>query len=128
VRDMSPIDGLLTVVDIPLARNRRVCHSTRTIPLTTQYTDTTHMPPDQQVYNLKVDSSGRIALPSEARERRHIATGDTVVVIEDAAGLHIKTREQLLAEVQALFAQHVPRGVLLSDEINAERRSEIERD
>jgi hypothetical protein len=30
--------------------------------------------------------------------------------------------------VQELFAQHVPRGVLLSDEINAERRAEHERD
>ncbi len=43
-------------------------------------------------------------------------------------GLHIKTRDQLLAEVQAHFEKHVPRRVLLSDEINAERRSEIERD
>jgi AbrB family looped-hinge helix DNA binding protein len=86
------------------------------------------MPDKQQIYNLKVDSSGRIALPSEARQRRHICTGDTVVVIEDDDGLHIKTREQLLAEVQEQFARHVPRGVLLSDEINAERRSEIERD
>jgi AbrB family looped-hinge helix DNA binding protein len=82
----------------------------------------------QQVYNLKVDSSGRIAIPSEARERRHISSGDTVVVIEDDAGLHIKTRDQLLAEIQAAFAKSVPRGVLLSDEINEERRSEIERD
>jgi AbrB family looped-hinge helix DNA binding protein len=81
-----------------------------------------------QVYNVKVDSSGRIALPSDARERRHIASGDTVVLVEDENGLHIKTREQLLAEVQELFAQHVPRGVLLSDEINAERRAEHERD
>jgi AbrB family looped-hinge helix DNA binding protein len=81
-----------------------------------------------QVYNLKVDASGRIAIPSEARERRHISTGDTVVVIEDDSGLHIKTRDQLLAEIQAEFARKVPRGVLLSDEINEERRSEVERD
>jgi AbrB family looped-hinge helix DNA binding protein len=82
----------------------------------------------EQVYNLKVDASGRIAIPSEARVRRQIASGDTVVVIEDDAGLHIKTRDQLLAEVQAAFAEAVPRGVLLSDEINAERRSDAERD
>ena len=86
------------------------------------------MSADQQIYNLKVDASGRIVLPSESRERLHIAGGDTVVAVEDDSGLHIKTRDQLLAEVQALFAKHVPRGVLLSDEINAERRSEIERD
>jgi AbrB family looped-hinge helix DNA binding protein len=83
---------------------------------------------DKQVYNLKVDASGRIVLPADARQRNHIAEGDTVVIIDDDSGLHIKTRDQLLAEVQALFAKHVPRGVLLSDEINADRRSEIERD
>jgi AbrB family looped-hinge helix DNA binding protein len=83
---------------------------------------------DKQLYNLKVDASGRIVLPADARQRNHIAEGDTVVVIDDDSGLHIKTRDQLLAEVQALFAKHVARGVLLSDEINADRRSEIERD
>ena len=83
---------------------------------------------DKQVYNLKVDASGRIVLPADARQRNRITEGDTVVIIDDDSGLHIKTRDQLLAEVQALFAKHVPRGVLLSDEINADRRSEIERD
>ena len=82
----------------------------------------------QQVYHLKVDSSGRIVLPADARARNHIAEGDTVVVMEDTAGLHIKTREQLLAEVRAHFAKFVPPGVLLSEEILQDRRSEIERD
>ena len=82
----------------------------------------------QEIYRLKVDSSGRVALPSELRERHHISQGDTIVVIENNQGVHIKTLDQVLAEVQAEFAKHVPRGVLLSDEINADRRSEIERD
>jgi hypothetical protein len=50
------------------------------------------------------------------------------VVVEDINGLHIKTRDQLLAEVQAHFAKFVPRGVLLSDEVNEDRRAEHERD
>jgi AbrB family looped-hinge helix DNA binding protein len=86
------------------------------------------MSAERQVYNLKVDASGRIVLPSQTRERLHIAGGDTVIIVEDETGVHLKTRDQLLAEVQAHFAKHVPRGVLLSDEINADRRSEIERD
>ena len=86
------------------------------------------MEDNPQVHRVKVDSSGRIALPSDTRQRRHIASGDTVVVIEDENGLHIKTREELLAEVQAEFARHVPRGLLLSDQINADRRAEHERD
>lgn len=81
-----------------------------------------------QIYRLKVDTSGRIVLPTEARERNHIAGGDTVVVVDDATGIHIKTLDQMLAEVQAEFAKHVPRDVLLSEEILEDRRSEIERD
>jgi hypothetical protein len=42
--------------------------------------------------------------------------------------LRVKTREQLLAEVQAHFAKYVPRDVLLSDEVNQDRRAEHERD
>jgi AbrB family looped-hinge helix DNA binding protein len=82
----------------------------------------------QQIYNLKVDSSGRIVLPAEARDRQHIATGDTVVVVEDDHGLHIKTREQIKAEVQAFFADLAPPDVLLSEEILQDRRAEHERD
>jgi AbrB family looped-hinge helix DNA binding protein len=86
------------------------------------------MQTEHQVYRLKVDTSGRIVLPADLRQKNHIAEGDTIVVIKDDAGLHIKTLDQIIAEVQAEFAKHVPRGVLLGDEINAERRSEIERD
>jgi AbrB family looped-hinge helix DNA binding protein len=83
---------------------------------------------DKQIYNLKVDASGRIVLPADARARKHITEGDTVVVIDDDSGLHIKTQDQLMAEVQAHFAKFVPKGVLLSEEILKDRRSEIERD
>jgi len=86
------------------------------------------MSTERQVYNLKVDPSGRIVLPAPTHERLHISGGDTVIIVEDESGVHLKTRDQLLAEVQAHFAKHVPRGILRSDEINADRRSEIERD
>jgi AbrB family looped-hinge helix DNA binding protein len=86
------------------------------------------MSADRQVYNLKVDASGRIVLPSQTRERLNIAGGDTVTIVEDESGVHLKTRDQLLAEAQAYFASFVPRGVLLSEEVLQDRRSEIERD
>ena len=81
-----------------------------------------------QTYHLKVDSSGRILLPSDARERHRIANGDTVVVTDDTSGLRIKTLDEVIAEAQAYFAKLVPRGVLLSDEVNQDRRAEHERD
>jgi len=86
------------------------------------------MQTEPQIYRLKVDNSGRIVLPADLRQQHHIAEGDTIVVVKDNHGLHLKTLDQVIAEVQEEFAKHVPRGVLLGDEINAERRSEIERD
>jgi AbrB family looped-hinge helix DNA binding protein len=83
---------------------------------------------DHRVYRTKVDSSGRIVLPSEARERNHIAEGDTVVVVEDAHGLHVKSLDQALREAQAYFASLAPKSVILSESLLVDRRSESERD
>ena len=47
----------------------------------------------RQVYNLKVDPSGRIVLPAQTRERLHISGGDTVVIVEDESGVHLKNAE-----------------------------------
>jgi bifunctional DNA-binding transcriptional regulator/antitoxin component of YhaV-PrlF toxin-antitoxin module len=86
------------------------------------------MQEQQQIYRLKVDSSGRVALPIDARNRHHIAHGDTVVIVDDKRGLHIKTHAQILAEAQAYFATLAPPDVLLSQELLNDRRAEHERD
>jgi AbrB family looped-hinge helix DNA binding protein len=83
---------------------------------------------EQQVYHLKVDASGRIVLPAEARQRNHIAEGDTVIITENAEGLLIKTRDKVLADARAYFANLAPASVSLSEEILRDRRSEAERD
>jgi hypothetical protein len=62
------------------------------------------------------------------RDRHQIASGDTLVVADDSFGLRVKTRNEVLAEAQAYFAKLAPPGVLLSDEINEDRRAEFERD
>jgi AbrB family looped-hinge helix DNA binding protein len=81
-----------------------------------------------QIYHVKLDSSGRLLIPSEARERHGIASGDTLVVVDDGSGLRVKTRDEVLAEAQAYFATLAPADVLLSEEINQDRRAEYERD
>ena len=83
---------------------------------------------DSRVYHLKVDSSGRIVLPADARARNHILEGDTVVVAADESGMHIKTREQVLADAQAYYAKLAPSSVVLSEEVLKNRRAEHERD
>jgi hypothetical protein len=67
-------------------------------------------------------------LPAEVRARNHICEGDTVIVVEDANGLHVKTREQIKVEVQAYFSDLAPPDVLISEEILQDRRAEHERD
>ncbi len=75
---------------------------------------------EHRVYRTRVDASGRIVLPSEARERNHIAEGDTVVVVEDTHGLHVKSLDQALAEAQDYFATLAPKSVVLSDALLAD--------
>ncbi|MBX7074049.1 MAG: AbrB/MazE/SpoVT family DNA-binding domain-containing protein [Pirellulales bacterium] len=83
---------------------------------------------EQWIYHAKIDASGRLVIPAEARERHHINEGDTVVVVDDERGLHLKSLDQALAEAQDYFATLAPPERILSDEINADRRTEAERD
>ena len=82
----------------------------------------------RQVFHIKLDSSGRLLIPSEARERYQMESSDTLVVVDDGHGLRVRTREQVKAEVQAYFADLAPADVSLSDEIIRDRRAEHERD
>ena len=86
------------------------------------------MQTEPQVYHLKVDTSGRVVLPAEMRHKNHIAGGDTILVVKDAQGLHIKTRDQVIKETQAYYAKLAPADVMLSEELLKDRRLEIERD
>jgi AbrB family looped-hinge helix DNA binding protein len=83
---------------------------------------------EPRIYHTKVDSSGRIVLPAEARQRNHIAEGDTVVLVEDDHGFRVKSLEQALSEAQNYFATLAPAEVSLSDEIISDRRAARELD
>ena len=83
---------------------------------------------ENRLYQITVDSSGRIVIPAEARQRQHISEGDTLIVREDEKGLTISSLDQVLSESEAFFKALTPDGALLSDEINADRRAENERD
>ena len=80
----------------------------------------------RRIYRSKVDSSGRIVLPAEVRQRQQIQTGDQVVLIEGRDGLQVKSLQQAILDAQSLFAQLAPQDVQLSDELIRERREEAE--
>lgn len=79
-------------------------------------------------YHTKLDASGRIVIPAEVRQRKKLAEGDTIVVVDDETGLHVKTLDQAIAEAQAYFLSHIPDDVSLVDQLIAERRAEAKRE
>ncbi len=83
---------------------------------------------EHHVYHARVDSSGRIVIPAEARTRNKIKEGDTLVVVEDDCGLHVKSLDQAIADAQAYFTSLAPASRVLSKEVLADRRTEAERD
>jgi hypothetical protein len=62
----------------------------------------------QQVYRLKVDTSGASSFQPKLASANTSPAAIPWSLFNDATGLHIKTLDQLLAEVQAEFAKHVP--------------------
>lgn len=83
---------------------------------------------EHRVYHAKLDSSGRIVIPAEVRERNKLGEGDTVVVVDDERGLHLKTLVQAVADAQAYFCGVISAKVSLVDELIAERRAEAARE
>ena len=77
-----------------------------------------------KVYRARLDSSGRIVLPADVRERLGVSDGDSVLVVEDDVGFRIETADHALQAAQAYFASLVPAGVSLVDELLQERRQE----
>ena len=61
------------------------------------------MQSEQQVYHLKVDASGRIVLPAEARQRNRIAEGDTVIITEDAEGFTSRPATRCLLTLRPIL-------------------------
>ena len=67
-------------------------------------------------------------IPAETRSRNRIKEGDTLVVVEDDHGLHVKSLDHAIAEAQDYFCKVIPAEVSLVDELIAERREEAKRE
>ena len=80
------------------------------------------------LHHVRLDSSGRIRLPLELRNQLGVTTGDSIVVVSDDHEIKIDSAAQALRKAQDYFADFVPDGVSLVDELIAERRAEAERE
>lgn len=85
-------------------------------------------PESNQVWQTKVDTSGRVLLPVEARTELGLQSGDQVVLVRDETGLHLKTVAQVRREIQDYFAGLWPQDVDVVAELLEERRQEAARE
>lgn len=88
-------------------------------------TDSFHI---DHCHHVRVDSSGRIRLPLELREKLGIESGDSIVVFENDDQVRFQSAAMALSQAQDYFASFAPEGVSLADELIADRREEAERE
>jgi bifunctional DNA-binding transcriptional regulator/antitoxin component of YhaV-PrlF toxin-antitoxin module len=77
---------------------------------------------------VKVDGSGRILLPAKVRKQMNLRKDSTLIASLKKQQLLLKTRDDVIREVQEFFSKRRPAGVLWSDEIIADRRREASRE
>ena len=83
---------------------------------------------EHRVFGARIDASGRIVIPADAKLRHKLKEGDAVVMEEDGDGLRLRSIDDVVREAQAYFRSFVPEGVSLVDELVAERREAAERE
>jgi AbrB family looped-hinge helix DNA binding protein len=77
--------------------------------------------------SVRVGPQWRIVIPAHIRQALDIHPGEILIARVEDGRLVLETRDQILARLQATFAQ-VPREVSLVDELIAERREEARRE
>ena len=71
---------------------------------------------------VQVGEKGRIVIPAEIRGAMGIRVGDSLEMRLDDYELRVSTRRARIRRAQQRARKYIPAGVLLSEELNAERR------
>ena len=80
-------------------------------------------------YHAKLIKGGKIVIPAKLRREFGFKEGDTLVFEREGNALVIKTYEQVVREVQAVFkAMKTDPARSMVDELIAERRAEAARE
>lgn len=77
---------------------------------------------------IRVDRAGRILIPAELRRKLGIEPGAELIARLENHELRLYTLDEAIRHAQEIVRRYVPPGVLLSEELIADRRAEAERD
>jgi AbrB family looped-hinge helix DNA binding protein len=77
----------------------------------------------------KINQNGRIVIPAAIRDEMGLKAGDTVLMEVEEGVLRIETHRARIRRIQEEFKKTIPPGgMLMSDELIAERREEARRE
>lgn len=76
----------------------------------------------------QIGEKGRLVIPAQMREELGIKPGDTVELRVENHEVRISTLRARIKRAQERVRQFVPEGVLLSEELSAERREAAKRE
>jgi AbrB family looped-hinge helix DNA binding protein len=72
---------------------------------------------------IQIGAQGRLVIPAALRKALNLKPGDRLVARQDGEALVLERREAIEKRLQDRF-RHIPREVILVDELIAERRAE----
>lgn len=76
----------------------------------------------------RINPNGRVVIPASYRKALGIKVGDEVILRMEDDELRITTMKRKIERAQRIARKYVKPGVLLSDELIAERREEAKRE
>jgi AbrB family looped-hinge helix DNA binding protein len=85
-------------------------------------------PHPPETSRVRVDSAGRVVVPSELRQQFGIEPGCDLFISADVHGLHLQTFAQALRAAQEALAPYRVAGASVVDELIRERRAEAKQE
>lgn len=77
---------------------------------------------------IRINENGRIVIPASYRKALGVDIGDEIILRMEDDELRITTMKRKIERAQRIARKYVKPGVLLSDELIAERREEAKRE
>ena len=77
---------------------------------------------------MRINQNGRIVIPAPYRKALGVDIGDEIILRMEDDELRITTMKRKIERAQRIARKYVKPGVLLSDELIAERREEAKRE